>query len=108
MNGDDAKKLPWSKKTKIYGTVSFTNPALDRAYVNGELEELAVQDGLCKATDSADVRAAAVKKYYKHHCPSWTGTNVEMVVQGTSSEFYPRRNYKLKTKNDETNDNLNL
>jgi len=23
-----------------------------------------------------------------------------MAVQGTSSEFYPRRNYKLKTKND--------
>ena len=108
MNGDDAKKLPWSKKTKVYGTVSFTNPALDRAYVNGELEELAVQDGLCKATDSAEERAAAVKKYYKHHCPSWTGTNVEMVVQGTSSEFYPRRNYKLKTKNDETNDNVSI
>lgn len=108
MNGDDAKKLPWSKKTKVYGTVSFTNPALDRAYVNGELEELAVQDGLCKATDSAEVRAAAVKKYYRHHCPSWTGTNVEMVVQGTSSEFYPRRNYKLKTKNNETNDNVSI
>jgi len=23
-----------------------------------------------------------------------------MAVQGTSSEFYPRRNYKLKTKDD--------
>ena len=34
-----------------------------------------------------------------HHCPSWKGENVAMSVQGTSSEFYPRRNYKAKTKN---------
>jgi len=49
-----------------------------------------------------------VKTYYKHHCPSWVsgftaspdeiGPGVQMAVQGTSSEFYPRRNYKLKTK----------
>lgn len=108
MNGDDAKKLPWSKKTKIYATVSFVNPALDRAYVNGELEELAIKDGLCSALDSADDRAAAVKRYYTHHCPSWTGNTVEMVVQGTSSEFYPRRNYKLKTKNDMNGDKVSI
>ena len=41
----------------------------------------------------------AVKTYYKHHCPSWIGEKfVELAVQGTSSEFYPRRNYKIKTK----------
>jgi hypothetical protein len=41
---------------------------------------------------------SAVEYYYLHHCPSWHGENVEMKVQGTSSEFYPRRNYKVKTK----------
>ena len=107
-NGDDAKKLPWSKKTKVYATVTFVNPALDRAYINGELEELAIKDGLCSAMDNADTRAAAVKRYYTHHCPSWTGNDVEMVVQGTSSEFYPRRNYKLKTKNDQNGDNISI
>ena len=105
-NGDNAKKLPWSKKTKIYSTVTFVNPALDRAYINGELEELAIKDGLCTAMDDADTRAEAVKQYYIHHCPSWTGDGVEMAVQGTSSEFYPRRNYKLKTK--DKNDNINI
>ena len=107
-NGDAAKKLPWSKKTKVYATVTFTNPALDRAYINGELEELAIKDGLCTAMDNADTRAAAVKEYYMHHCPSWTGDGVEMVVQGTSSEFYPRRNYKLKTKDGDDNVNIFL
>jgi len=30
--------------------------------------------------DDADTRAAAVERYYIHHCPSWTGDGVEMVV----------------------------
>jgi hypothetical protein len=92
-------KLSYSKKTKINIGVEFINTGLDRAYANGELEKYAIEDGLCTANSSAEEKEAAVKKYYQHHCPSFIGDNISMAVQGTSSEFYPRRNYKLKTKN---------
>ena len=79
-------RLSWSKKTTVPIKVEFVNTVLDRAYNSGELELLAQQDGV------------TVEDYYLHHCPSWTGEGIEMKVQGTSSEFYPRRNYKLKCK----------
>ncbi len=91
-------RLPNSKKASYATSVTFVNNQLDYAYATGELEQWAIADKLCSANDTADVKAAAVKTYYKHHCPSWTGDNCELVVQGTSSEFYPRRNYKIKTK----------
>ena len=96
--------LPWSKAVSIPVSVTFVNTGLERAYASVELEQLAINDGLCTATSSAAQKAEAVKTYYKHHCPSWTGDNIEMVVQGTSSEFYPRRNYKIKTKTEYDSD----
>lgn len=106
--GIDQQKLSYSKSVKLDIGVEFVNTPLELAYTSGELEELAKADGLWKNGDSPEKKAAAVKTYYKHHCPSWRsgftadpeeiGHGVEMAVQGTSSEFYPRRNYKLKTK----------
>jgi hypothetical protein len=90
--------LPWSKKIEIPIKIEFVNTPLEAAYVSGELEALAIKDGLCTANSTPEQKAAAVKLYYKHHCPSWTGDYCEFVVQGTSSEFYPRRNYKIKLK----------
>ena len=95
---NDNDKLPWSKKTVIPIKIEFVNTVLDAAYANGELEALAIADGLCTLNSTPEEKVAAVKKYYKHHCPSWTGDYCEFVVQGTSSEFYPRRNYKIKLK----------
>ena len=94
------KRLPWSKATSMNTTVTFVNTQLDQAYASGELEELAIKDKLCKADDKIEIKTEAIKTYYKHHCPSWTGNNCELTVQGTSSEYYPRRNYKIKTKTD--------
>ena len=91
-------RLPWSKDVEIACSVTFKNTALDRAYATGELLELAIEDGLCTEKSSAAEQEAAVKEYYLHHCPSFTGENWEMTVQGTSSQFYPRRNYKIKSK----------
>ena len=92
-------KLSYSKKTKLNIGVEFVNTGLDRAFQTGELEELAKADGLWNDDSTDEEKAEAVKKYYLHHCPSWKAdSGVEMAVQGTSSEFYPRRNYKLKTK----------
>lgn len=98
--------LPYSKDDTKYISVEFVNTPLERAYTNGELETLARADGLIAEgeTDSEKIKEG-VRLYYKHHCPSWTSTmrttdKVEFVVQGTSSEFYPRRNYKIKTKMD--------
>lgn len=87
-NPTSANTLPYSKQTPIPDvTVEFVNTGLDRAYTLGELNELAERAG------------QTVEEYYMHHCPSWKGENIAMSVQGTSSEFYPRRNYKAKTKN---------
>jgi hypothetical protein len=96
--GTDNNELSWSKDTDLPIRVTFKNTGLDYAYSSGALEELAIADGLCTINSSPEEKAAAVKKYYLHHCPSFTGNNVNMAVQGTSSEFYPRRNYKLKFK----------
>lgn len=101
-------KLSFSKKNKIEIDMDFVNTPLEYAYNSGELIDLAIKDGLCRASDDAQTKEEAAKKYYIHHCPSFTTrTNTEnedgsgkvsMAVQGTSSEFYPRRNYKVKTK----------
>lgn len=100
-NNDD--KLSYSKKVKLRIGVEFVNTPLELAYQTGELETLAgpTGDKLWTTGASQEEKAAAVKEYYQHHCPSFVGDNIQMAVQGTSSEFYPRRNYKLKTKTDD-------
>ena len=95
-NTDD--KLSWSKAKDIKIGVTFKNTGLDYAYETGELERMLMEEGYISIQDSPEVKEQKIKKYYQHHCPSWTGNYVNMAVQGTSSEFYPRRNYKLKTK----------
>ena len=83
----DGNVLPYSKSKKIKDVqVEFVNTGLERAYATGELGELAERAN------------TTIEDYYIHHCPSWIADHVEMSVQGTSSEFYPRRNYKAKTK----------
>ena len=90
--------LPWRKDTPITVDMEFVNTGLDAAYRMGELAEI------------ADDLKVDVADYYLHHCPSWTAEGVRLSVQGTSSEFYPRRNYKAKTKTDKVvydeNDNV--
>lgn len=97
-NGDEGNRLPYSKANKIKANMEFHNVALDRAYVTGKLSDYAAKDGLIDEECQEKYGMTAVQYYYLHHCPSWHGSNVEMNVQGTSSEFYPRRNYKVKTK----------
>ena len=101
--------LPYSKDDKKKIKVEFINAPLEAAYASGELETLARADGLIPsgANVSAEQIEAGIRTYYKHHCPSWISTLpsrqtdlVNFEVQGTSSEFYPRRNYKIKTKMD--------
>lgn len=87
-------KLPYSKANKKTVSMEFVNTGLDRAYATGELETLARQAGYVDELDGL----TAVQQYYRQHCPSWKGENISFAVQGTSSEFYPRRNYKAKTK----------
>ena len=97
-------KLPWSKEMGTRDIeVTFVNTILDRAYETGQLEALARADGLIADSANAEEVKEGIKKYYMHHCPSWvstmtSGDTVTIEVQGTSSEFYPRRNFKIKTK----------
>ena len=72
-NGD---KLSYAKSVKVPITVEFVNTPLELAYTSGELEDLAKADGLWNDGDTAAEKEAAVKEYYKHHCPSFIGNNV--------------------------------
>lgn len=95
---DEKSDLPYSKANIVTASMEFHNVALDRAYANGTLYDYAKEDGLTDEGCQEKAKMSAVQYYYMHHCPSWHGDNIEMKVQGTSSEFYPRRNYKIKTK----------
>ena len=102
---NNGNKLSYSKKTKLNIGVEFVNTGLDRAFQTGELEKLAKEEGFFNDESTDEQKVAAIKDYYKYHCPSWkSDAGVEMAVQGTSSEFYPRRNYKLKTKTEYDSD----
>ena len=94
------EKLPYSKANKKKVIFTFVNTGLERAYATGELEELANNMPQAQKDAAEKEGLTLVEYYYKHHCPSFTSitSNVSLAVQGTSSEFYPRRNYKAKTK----------
>ena len=72
----DDDKLPYFKGNDRYCKITFVNPSLDRAY----------EKGLINAS------------FYKTHSPSYVGIGVGINVQGTSSQAYPRRNFKTKFK----------
>jgi hypothetical protein len=96
--------LPYSKANKKTIKMEFVNTGLDRAYATGELDSLAAEAGYIDEPGGM----TAVQQYYYRHCPSWKGENIELAVQGTSSEFYPRRNYKAKTKDSDDNINMHM
>lgn len=75
-NAGRAEKLPYFKGDSCLVDITFVNPCLDEALENGEIDEW----------------------YYYTHSPSFIATDVEIDVQGTSSQGYPRRNYKTKYK----------
>lgn len=70
------ERLPFVKDGKRKVDVTFVNPSLDRAYELGEI------DG----------------HKYLTGCPSFRAIGASFDVQGTSSQGYPRRNYKGKFK----------
>lgn len=79
----DDDMLPYVKGGKKPVSVKFVNPTLDYLYEN----ELITGE------------------QYLHGCPSFEFTSAEKScdVQGTSSQGYPRRNFKLKFKQDDAN-----
>lgn len=68
--------------------ITFVNPTLDYIYSNGGFNQKEITESGYKSSD----------ELYIHSCPSFTATNVDINVQGTSSQGYPIRNYKLKFK----------
>ena len=76
ITGGTDELLPWKKGNKRSVTVDFVNPPLDRALDIGEIDEW----------------------HYYTHSPSFHAEKVNIDVQGTSSQKYPRRNYKTKFK----------
>lgn len=74
--GQTEDLLPFVKGGKKNVNVDFVNPSLDNAWDNGEL------------TDEAYVCGS----------PSFRAEGASFDVQGTSSQGYPRRNYKGKFK----------
>ena len=86
INDSSATQLPYIKGGKVNCDITFINPSLDRAYETGELAIVAAAAGM------------SVEDYYTRHCPSFFKIQGQVDVQGTSSQGYPRRNYKLKCK----------
>lgn len=68
--------------------IDFVNPTLDYIYNNGGFSNKEISEAGYKSSD----------EMYMHSCPSFHATNVDLNVQGTSSQGYPRRNYKAKFK----------
>lgn len=68
--------LPHYKGAKRQVRIEFTNPVADYYLSSNKITPF---------------------QYYTH-CPSFTADNVELNVQGTSSQKYPRRNFKAKFK----------
>lgn len=68
--------LPYVKGGKKKVNVEFVNPSLEYAYKQKTITD----------------------EQYLRGCPSFNATAVEFDVQGTSSQGYPRRNYKGKFK----------
>ena len=75
-DGVDDDRLPYYKGNSRYVKIEFVNPALDEALAKGIITE----------------------DYYYTHSPSYVVVGAEIDVQGTSSQGYPRRNYKTKMK----------
>ena len=69
-------KLPYFKGNDRYCKITFVNPSLDRAFDLGLVDE----------------------KTYINSSPSYVAIGVGINVQGTSSQAYPRRNFKTKFK----------
>ena len=74
--GERSEKLPFFKGDGCKANVTFVNPMGDK-YLN---------DGTITPWE------------YYGHSPSYYSTDVDIDVQGTSSQGYPRRNYKTKFK----------
>lgn len=68
--------LPYYKGDSRKCDIKFVNPPADRALDTGEITAW----------------------YYYTHSPSFYAEKVDINVQGTSSQGYPRRNYKTKYK----------
>lgn len=77
----DDDRLPYFKGNKRKCRIEFHNPSLDDAFKKGTI------------TDN-----------YIYYLPSFESDNVELNVQGTSSQGYPRRNYKAKLKSKKLGD----
>ena len=72
----DDDRLPYAKGGKRYCEINFVNPVADALLDAGKITE---------------------EEYYTH-CPSYKVIGCEIDVQGTSSQGYPRRNFKTKMK----------
>ena len=81
MSANDNSDLPCYKGDKKKVRIEFTNPVAD--YLVG--------------LPNDNPQRITSFQYYTH-CPSFTANDVELNVQGTSSQKYPRRNFKAKFK----------
>lgn len=75
-----------------YGNIVIANLPYDLPYLIIECDELPQYKG-----DKKTCNIQFVHPLYPSR--SWTSTGVQIDVQGTSSQYYPRKNYKTKHKN---------
>lgn len=81
--------LPFNKgNADVICDIEFINPGLDRALELGRLGNTPEES----------------EEYYLTHAPSFLAKNVSLNVQGTSSQKYPRKNFKGKMLNKKVSD----
>ena len=68
--------LPYKKGNNRACNITFVNPTADKELTDGNITPW----------------------FYYTHCPSFSAEGVDINVQGTSSQEYPRRNFKTKYK----------
>ena len=91
VDGDN-EMLPFKKGNKRAAEIEFVNPTANRE----------LQRWLDEEVDAQNKRLGYTPFYYYTHSPSFFTTKADIDVQGTSSQKYPRRNYKTKLKNKKT------
>ena len=81
------KNMPAKKGDNKLVRFEFHNTPLDLAYNSSQMEAIQTEYG---------ETGYDPKTYYFCHCPSFILLYGDLNVQGTSSQIYPRKNYKLK------------
>lgn len=105
MSAESAAALAEASKEDPSTNYYYYDGNKQKVYVNRELQKdtttypQKIKKDKKKGLTTPIYRSlSSLENYYIHHCPSFIAYGPETNVQGTSSQYYPRRNYKMRCK----------